>query len=411
MEKGVFQVLATGGDAMLGGDDFDHEIAELFLWHYKNHFHRIPKLTASQLKPILATARTAKEWLTDHEEGEFAVEVEGEKFTVPLRRADMEKAILPFVEKTLALTELVFEDAGVPLSDIKGIVLVGGTTRVPLVKRRVQEYFNTAILDNVDPDTVVALGAALQAGSLTQGSNTLLLDVLPLSLGLETMGGIVEKVIHRNTPIPVSAAQEFTTYKDNQNGMKFHIVQGEREMAVQCRSLAHFELTGIPPMVAGAARIKVTFTVDADGLLSVSAKEETTGVQQHIVVKPSYGLEETEIQQMLLESMKHARSDMETRLLTETLVETERTLLSLQEALVKDGHLLSPQEREAIDKQVIITQKAMESRDREKVNTEAKHMETLIESFAEKRMNRYIAKALEGKTLDGVEDTLVKVKA
>jgi molecular chaperone HscA len=307
------------------------------------------------------------------------------------------------VKRTLEIARHVLADADIAAADVQGVVLVGGSTRVPLVRAEVGRMMGKAPLTDIDPDEVVALGAALQAEALTGGGETLLLDVTPLSLGLETMGGIVEKVVPRNSPIPVQLAQEFTTYQDGQTAMAIHVVQGEREMVADCRSLARFELLGIPPMTAGAARIRVSFAVDADGLLTVSAEERTTGVAQRIEVKPSYGLSHEDMADMLYDSLENAESDMTQRLLTEARVEARRTLLALDAALAKDGGLLSGEERAALDAARGRLESAMAGESRDEINAAAEELETLSKPFAERRMDRGIREALSGLSVSELE--------
>jgi molecular chaperone HscA len=385
----------------LGGDDFDHAIVEHILAARKQDGIE-DTIDASAAKRLLKVARSIKEVLSTEDQVYIAVDINDRETTHSITRADFDAMIAPMIARTVSITEQVLDDADVASDDVKGVVLVGGSTRVPAVRAAVAALFGQEPLSNIDPDEVVAVGAALQAEALTGGSDNLLLDVIPLSLGLETMGGIVEKVIDRNTSIPVAKGQEFTTYQDGQTAMMIHVVQGEREMVDQCRSLARFVLSGIPPMAAGVARIRVSFQVDADGLLTVAAREEATGVEQEVAVKPTYGINETDMANMLRESMVNARGDMELRLLTEARVEARRNILAVQAAMKVDAELLDEDDEKTIAAGIAELESAMQGDDRQVINDLAEALDTASRPFAEKRMDRGIRRALSGQNVNSV---------
>ncbi len=411
LSKGVFEVLSTGGDSALGGDDFDHR---LFCWIMEQA--RLSPLSDQDTATLMVKARQAKELLSTNEETTIeAILKSGELVQVTITAKEFVEITKHLVGKTMTAIRKAMRDADASVEDIDGVVMVGGATRMPHVRLAVSEFFQTIPHANIDPDRVVALGAAIQAnllaGNRAEGEDWLLLDVTPLSLGIETMGGLVEKIIPRNSTIPVARAQEFTTFKDGQTALAVHVVQGERELVSDCRSLARFELRGIPPMAAGAARIRVTYQVDADGLLSVAAREMRSGVEASISVKPSYGLLDDQVARMLQDSYTSASSDMQMRALREEQVEAERILLATQSALDSDIDLLAPDEQAAIAAQLQLVRDAVAmSNDtaiepglrQNAVHDAVQALAHGTEEFAARRMDKSVRKALSGKSLDEI---------
>ncbi|MDI1483085.1 Fe-S protein assembly chaperone HscA [Polyangium sp. y55x31] len=412
LDDGVFQVRSTGGDSALGGDDMDRALAERLLQELGVPAENRPR---ELVRLALDTARKIKHGLTENDRVEAEIEVPGGTRKLAVTRDEFEALIKPIVERTGVACRRALRDAGIAADELDGVILVGGSTRVPYVRQYVEKLFGKPPLCDLDPEEVVALGAAIQAdilaGSKERADEVLLLDVLPLSLGLETMGGVVEKILPRNTTIPAGARQTFTTYADNQTGFDLHIVQGERELAVDCRSLARFVLKGIPPMPAGLARLEVTFRVDADGLLNVTAKELTTGVEQKVEVKPSYGLTDEEVEAMLMAALDHGEEDLEKRQLIEARVEAERVVLATKKALVADADLLEgDEERTRIDEALAGLEEAIRGSRAAIIRGRTEVLDDVTHGWAGRRMDRAIAKAIAGKDVAAIESTVAQAR-
>jgi molecular chaperone HscA len=391
MQMGVFQVIATNGDTMLGGDDIDHIIYDYCLKQLRDNFN-INNIDFNTAKTLLEAVKKAKESFVDNEKAKINIR----DITIELSKKVFEDLIHPIIGRTTQILKQTIEQSEIELEDIEGIILVGGSTHICSIKKELTNQLGLKIFDKVDPDRVVALGAALQAENLTQGSQNLLLDVTPLSIGIELMGGIVDKLIPRNTPIPFSVTKQFTTYTDNQTGMQFHVVQGDREIASECRSLTHFELVGIPPMKAGAAVVEVRFTLDADGILFISATEETTGISQEINLKPSYGLSFEQMQQMLIEAFENAEKDHQYKLLQETIIEAQRVIEVLTVALAENNNILDKVEYNLIKEQIEKTIELINQGNRQGIIDSVEKLEQAASQFIAAKMSVEMTKALKG---------------